>query len=165
MKNIILSALLAIGTLTPLTYAEDTIEETTQEVASADIAKIAKRLDSFKGRINAKAKYYAYLSSASWCGPCRAVMPDIVKEYRKMKKAGVEIILICADRTEKDAKAYVKKYRMKFPYVMSNDPGVSDLPGFRDPGGIPNVTIVDAGGNVIKSGHGSILLQWEDIIK
>ena len=165
MKNLILSALLAFGILSPLSYAQEGIDSTSQQETSANIAATAKKLDSFKGKINSKAKYYAYLFSASWCTPCRAIMPDIVKEYRKMKRAGLEVILICADRGEVAAKDYVKKYRIKFPYVLASDPEVSTLPGFRPARGIPNVIFVDAAGNVITSGHGAMLLKWEDIIK
>lgn len=165
MKNIIISAILAIGTLSPITWAQSESGETSSSAQAPGIAEVAKDMKSFKGKINANAKYYAYLSSASWCPPCRAIMPDIVKEYRKMKKAGMEVILVCADRTEKDAKGYVKKYRMKFPYVLASDPEVFKLPGFRRPNGIPNVTIVDANGNVITSGHGALLLQWKDYIR
>lgn len=165
MKNLVLSILLTLGTLVPLTQAQGSIEETTEHTSSANIAQKAKSLDSFKGKINAKAKYYAYLSSASWCPPCRAIMPDIVKEYRKMKKAGLEVLLVCADRNEKEANAYVKKYRIKFPYVLSGDPDIEKLPGFNKPSGIPNAIIVNAAGEVIKSGHGAILLKWQEIIK
>ena len=38
------------------------------------------------GQPMADAQYYIYIYSASWCGPCKALMPEIVKEYKKMKK-------------------------------------------------------------------------------
>ena len=30
------------------------------------------------------AKYYMFFYTASWCSPCRAVMPKIIDEYAKM---------------------------------------------------------------------------------
>ena len=45
-----------------------------------------QELDFVSGKPSDKAKYYIYLHSASWCGPCKALMPEIVKDYKKMKK-------------------------------------------------------------------------------
>ncbi len=87
-------------------------------------------------------------------------MPDVVKEYKKLKRKKIELILVCADKTEEDAKDYVKKYKAKFPMVMSS----AGLPGFAGGGSIPNATIVDADGKQIAKGHGSIILEWKDSI-
>ena len=136
-------------------------EKDTEPAVHAAIAKT----DFLNAKPNKKAKYYIYLHSASWCGPCKAIMPDIVKEYKKMKRAGVEIILMGHDKDEKGVKAYLKSYKAKFPALVDGSPASLAMPGYTPANGIPNATIVDKDGKVITSGHGSIVLEWKDHCK
>ncbi len=109
---------------------------------------------------NLRAKYYIYLCSASWCGPCNAEMPHVVKAYKSMKKDKVELILVSADRSSEAAVAFLEKYNAKFPVIMSTSS--KNLPGFTPPSGIPHAIIVDAKGNVLHAGHGSHALKWSE---
>ena len=118
---------------------------------------------SFNGRINKKAKYYIYLQSASWCGPCQREMPEIAKLYRKMKRKGVEIILCSCDKTTEDAKLFLKTHKAKFPAITLDD--AAKLPGFVMVGSIPAAVIVTANGENIVTGHGSIVKDWKSIIE
>ncbi len=165
MKNLfsILSIAVALSTVTlsPSLFAKD--KPTAEELAARKVPAALANLEPLSGDFNTKADYYIYLSSASWCGPCVALMPKVAKEYSKLKRKKIELILVCADKTEEDAKNYVKKYKAKFPMVMTSQGG--KLPGFAGGGAIPNATIVDAEGNEIKKGHGSIILEWKDVIK
>ncbi len=114
-------------------------------------------------KANTRAKYYIYLCSASWCGPCNNEMPHVVEAYKKMKKSKkVELILVSCDSKQEDAEAFLEKFGAEFPAVMSTES--SSLPGFTPPRSIPSAIIVDAKGNVVKSGHGSIASQWEQVI-
>lgn len=128
-----------------------------------------KNIKSLGGKLNAKAKYYIYLESASWCGPCKKIMPDIVKEYKGMRKAGVEIILVGHDKTDDGVKDYLKSHRAKFPAVCSSGPAASKLPGYSSAygqtQGIPYSVWLDVEGNVFYHNHGSEILKWKEIIK
>lgn len=106
------------------------------------------------------AKYYIYLHSSSTCVACAGIMPSIVKEYKKMKKSKVEIILIDHDSTVEEAKAYVKSSRIKFPAIM-DDSSAKNLPGYTPVSGMPYAIIVDKHGTVIKQAHGSVVLEWK----
>lgn len=140
------------------TSSEENAEEERPTVASA--LKQVKFLTSTKP--SSKAKYYVFLHSASWCGPCRAIMPDIVKEYKKMKRKKVELILACGDTSEESAENYIKSYKMKFPAAM---PGaLVKVPGYKNAAYYPNAIIVDQYGQVVQEGHGKILLEWNSII-
>ncbi len=150
-------AILSTSALSPCVMANDTTEQTAEPRALHASLEGVKPLT---GKINTKADYYIYLQSASWCGPCVALMPDVVKEYKKFKRKKIELILVCADKTEDDAKNYVKKYKAGFPMVMSTQ----GLLGYAGGGGIPNATIVDADGKQIAKGNGRIILDWKKTI-
>lgn len=134
--------------------------------SSSAVKNALKEINLVSGKPSAKAKYYIYLHSASWCGPCKALMPEIVKDYKKMKKKNVEVILIGHDRTADAAKDYLKHYDADFPCILYTDPAVQTLPGYTaNFAGIPHATIVDAEGNVLKDGHGREALEWKTICK
>ena len=115
----------------------------------------------------ADAQFYVYLSSASWCPPCRAIMPKIVEQYPAIREAGGEIILLCCDSTPEAGRGYLKKYNAQFPTVMADirSMGGMSLPGLQVPRGIPSITIVNPAGELIHTGHAATLLNWQNIIK
>lgn len=115
------------------------------------------------GQPMADAQYYIYLYSASWCGPCRAVMPKILAEYPEMKANKVEIILISCDRTPEDAKSYIEHYNAGLPGLHIRSITAQKLPSASNPRGIPNAIIVDAQGKILHQGHGATVLNWKQI--
>ncbi len=131
--------------------------------ASNVVGEALGQLTWFNGKPNKEAEFYIYLQSASWCGPCRAEMPQIAKEYKTMKKDGrVELVLLSGDKEQKSAQAFLKKNKAKFPGVMRGAEGVSSLPGAdKLPGFFPAAVILKADGTVIHSGHGSIIRDWK----
>lgn len=143
--------------------APATATKTVKKSQASSVAKSLKKVKSFNGRINKKAKYYIYLQSASWCPPCRAEMPEIAKQYAAMEKAGIEIILCSWDQTTDAAKNFLKTNKVKFPAITKED--AAELPGFVRANGIPNATFVTADGELITSGHGAIVRSWQSIIE
>ena len=108
---------------------------------------------------NLNAEYFIFLESASWCGPCNKEMPDVAKAYELMKASGkVELILLSADSTEKDALGFLQKHKATFPGLMPKGASVPERPQAK---GIPNATIMKADGTIIESGHGSIIRNWK----
>ncbi len=131
--------------------------------AKSKVAKELVKLDTFNAEPNWKAKYYIYLYSASWCGPCKHEMPKIVENYPAMKKKGVEVVLMGCDKTREDAEKYLKDFNAPFPGIMEQDG--KDLPGFAQPGGIPYAVIVSSKGDVIVSDFAArIMGDWESYI-
>ena len=168
-------ALLVGVMLLPAMAQDDTDGTTPIEKASektkkgkntvSPVMEAISKLRTFNGKPNKKAQYFIYLQSASWCGPCRDEMPKIVEAYKKMKKRGVEIILFSCDNTDEDAKNFAKVFKMKFPITTQYKKLENSIPGFTKARGIPSATIVDENGKVLMSGHGSIIMKWEEIIK
>lgn len=173
---------LTATSLTPV-YARDKINDTEEEAneeetstkkdkkkkkkAPKKVSDALKELEFItETEPNTKAKYYIYLCSASWCGPCNKEMPDVVKAYEEMRKQGkTELILISADKTKDAAKAFLEKYKAEFPAVMGSDVSEDNLPGYKEVSGIPTAIFVNAKGEELTSGHGSMIAHWEDAIK
>ena len=52
---------------------------------------------------------------ATWCGPCRVEMPNVVRLYKKNQKKGFEIVGISLDRSRSAMDQYVKANDMDWP--------------------------------------------------
>lgn len=113
----------------------------------------------------ANAKYYIILQSASWCGPCRHELPLIVKAYPQMKAAGVELVQLSHDQNIEAAEKWAKEENVPFAIVApgSNPTFPKALPPAP---GIPQMYVLNAGGDVIAEGHPAMILpRWKEICK
>jgi peroxiredoxin len=184
-----LASLLALGLLVFPLHAQDEAapaSPTTEDTAapdSKDKKKEKKEKKAGKARTavgqalegleyetdarpNPKAKFFAFLFSASWCKYCPPVMEMMMQEYPKMKKKQVELILVSPDSAANIAQ-YVKKYDAKCPVIMSTGaaPKLSSVPGEPRAESLPGIMIVNGKGDVLFNGHGSVGKNWESIIK
>lgn len=120
-----------------------------------------------QGTLNKEADYYIYLYSAGWCGPCRRIMPQIVRYYRDTlsKDKRIEIVLIDVDRTEKEARDYIAHYNADFPAILGGTPEIDKLPGAYPVRSIPHCIAVDKNGNRIFGGHAALLFRNLELLK
>lgn len=86
---------------------------------------------------------------ASWCGPCRGEMPNVVTNYEKYHSKGFEIVGISFDTKAEAWKAAIKNLNMKWPQL-------SDLKGWKSAGkdvygisSIPSSILLDKEGKII----------------
>jgi len=92
-------------------------------------------------------KYYLFYYSASWCGPCVAFTPELVRFYNRMKVSNPDfvVVLVPSDQSAEDALSYMEKARMSFPgvdYDKMNRPGIPGNPG----NSIPAMRLTDENG-------------------
>ncbi len=86
---------------------------------------------------------------ASWCGPCRAEMPFVIKAYNAFHQKGFEVLGVSLDN---DKEAWLKAIdQLKLPW-----PHMSDLKGWECEGaklynvrGIPANILIDKDGKII----------------
>lgn len=137
-----------------------------KKVAMSPVAAALSEAGYFtESEASPKAKFYLFICSASWCGPCRQLMPQIVEEYEtKMKKdKKVSMVLLGCDQDEASARQYIEHYKTDMPGVLFKSVAqVLELP---KPSGIPAAIVVNAKGEVLATGHGSILKDWKSLIK
>lgn len=95
---------------------------------------------------------------ASWCGPCRRDMPNLVETYKKYKGKNFEIVGVSLDQDGAAWKEAIKKMNMTWPQM-------SDLKFWQSEGaqlyavsGIPHTVLIDGEGTIIARGlHGEEL--------
>lgn len=95
---------------------------------------------------------------ASWCGPCRREMPNLVETYAKYKGKNFEIVGVSLDQDAAAWKESIKKLNMTWPQM-------SDLKFWQSEGAqlyavnsIPHTVLIDGEGTIIARGlHGDKL--------
>jgi len=90
---------------------------------------------------------------ATWCGPCRAEMPNVIKQYEKWHAKGFEIVGISLDKpgdTDK-VKAFTtdKKMPWRQVYYPAEHNKVAEA---YEVSGIPHTVLIGKDGKVIKAG-------------
>ncbi|KKN31022.1 hypothetical protein LCGC14_0828070 [marine sediment metagenome] len=83
---------------------------------------------------------------ATWCGPCKAEIPDFIEAYKQNKDKGMEIIGISVDRiSPKSVLKFAEKYKINYPVIMGTDKIQKDY----EPGPyIPTTIIIDQEGKI-----------------
>ncbi len=96
-----------------------------------------------------KGKYVFVDFWASWCGPCRAEIPNVVKAYSEYKNKGLEIVGVSLDDKEDAWKKAIKDLGATWPQM-------SDLKGWKCEGAelygissIPATVLLDPNGKII----------------
>lgn len=99
--------------------------------------------------------YYAIYYSASWCPPCRAFTPDLVKTYNRLKSRhpDFELIFVSSDRNEDDFDSYIRDYKMPWPSVAFESARSINQTNKYKESGIPNLVFVKADGEVIAQSY------------
>lgn len=117
-----------------------------KDLTMADMTGKTVKLSDYVG----KGNYVLVDFWASWCGPCRQEMPNVVKAYKKFKGSkNFEIVGISFDQDKASWVAAVKQLGMEWPQM-------SDLKGWHSEGAsvyginsIPANILLDPQGKII----------------
>lgn len=93
---------------------------------------------------------------ATWCGPCRAEMPEIEHAYRAYRDAGFVAIGVNQLEPEPEVRAFVDKYQLTWLFVLDQDGAVSQRWSVL---GIPQSYLIDREGKIVKSWLGPLSRQ------
>jgi peroxiredoxin len=62
---------------------------------------------------------------ASWCGPCRAEMPELQRLHDRLGAAGVAVVGVNQGETPETAAAFLEALGLSFPVALDQRTGVS----------------------------------------
>jgi len=97
------------------------------------------RLGDFKGKVRLIDVW------ASWCGPCRMIIPHLNRLYDRYRGEGLVVIGVSVDNSPGDVVEFARTVRLGYPVGMMNRE-VSELLG--DSNAIPTSYLIDRSGRV-----------------
>lgn len=84
---------------------------------------------------------------ASWCGPCRAEIPNLIDLYNQYRAKGLQVVGIDVwEQTDDAGPAAAKEMKIPYPVLYGGTEEVTDLYGIV---GIPTILVIDHQGNII----------------
>lgn len=101
--------------------------------------------DSFRGKVTLINFW------ATWCGPCKKELPDLIEINREYAGRGVKIIGISADRgtnIAEEVSGFVHENGIPYLIVISNDELEEAFGNIR---GLPTTFLVDEEGKIVQT--------------
>lgn len=90
---------------------------------------------------------------ATWCGPCRAEVPNVLKLYQAYHDKGFEVVGISLDEKPEQAEAYIKQTGIPWVTLFNQEESQRGwehpLATYYGVTGIPRAILVDQAGNVL----------------
>ncbi|MEM9351574.1 MAG: TlpA disulfide reductase family protein [Planctomycetota bacterium] len=90
---------------------------------------------------------------ASWCGPCRAEVPNVLRMYQAYREKGFDVVGINLDATEEQANSYIVQMELPWPNLFNQDEAAREwehpMVVYYGVTGIPRAILVDREGKVV----------------
>lgn len=89
---------------------------------------------------------------ATWCGPCKAEIPDFIEVYAQYRDKNVEFLGISQENIN-DVRSFAGDFHINYPILIDEDGSVSNSWNVR---AIPATFIIDKEGNIISGQVGTL---------
>lgn len=141
MKSIMVAIVFMLAGL--ITTAQVKVEQMAPEISLPDAKDNAINLSSLKGKV-VLIDFWA-----SWCGPCRAAIPNVIKLYDKYKANGFEVFGVSIDSKKTDWLKAIINDKIKYTQVMDKDGWNSAVAEKYGVYSIPSTFLLDKTGKVV----------------
>lgn len=107
-----------------------------------------------RAQIAADTKRVAVYYGASWCGPCRAFVPELIAAYPRLRARHIEVLFVSDDTGCAAALDYARTSRMPWLLLPCDPPRRARI---RALGGraLPGIVVVDRNGTLVAT-------SWND---
>lgn len=141
MKSIMLAVVLTLVGF--ITNAQVKVDQIAPEISLPGVKDNAISLSSLKGKV-VLIDFWA-----SWCGPCRAAIPNVIKLYNKYNAKGFEVFGVSIDSKKVDWLKAIANDKIKYTQVMDKDGWNSTVAEKYGVYSIPSTFLLDKTGKVI----------------
>lgn len=129
------------------------MKEAYEKKAETDEGKMFTDFEAeYEGKIQklsdyvGKGNYVLVDFWASWCGPCRAEIPNLIAAYNKYKAKGLVVLGVATwDKPEDTLKA-IEEDKIPYPQIMNAQKAGSDAYGIE---GIPQIILFGPDGTIV----------------
>ncbi|MGH7994493.1 MAG: TlpA family protein disulfide reductase [Limisphaerales bacterium] len=85
---------------------------------------------------------------ATWCGPCRAEIPDFIVLQKQYEKQGLVVVGLSVDEAGAEVvKPFAQKLGMNYPVVLADEKTQEAFGGIE---AVPTTFIIDREGRIVK---------------
>jgi thiol-disulfide isomerase/thioredoxin len=85
---------------------------------------------------------------ATWCGPCRAELPNVLANYEKYHGRGFEVVGVSCDQDKDALVKFIAEQKLPWP-IMFQQPGERSMADYYGITGIPTAILTNKKGEVI----------------
>lgn len=100
------------------------------------------RLSDYVG----KGKYVLVDFWASWCGPCRAEIPNLIKVYEQYKEKGFVVLGVAVNDKPEDTLKAIEKDKITYPQILNSQNIAAETYDFNS---IPTIYLFGPDGRVV----------------